>query len=68
MCIIQIYCGITCSRVLNGELCTQRLQKLIFLYLSTHSFVKFSLRSSGLIIGDFSTVFQNSQNQLRNHL
>ena len=33
--------------VLNGELYTQRLQKLIFLYLSTGCFVKFLLCSSG---------------------
>ena len=30
--IIQIYSGITCGRVLNGELCAQTLQKLIYLY------------------------------------
>ena len=29
----QIYSGITRGRVLNGELYTQRLQKLIYLYL-----------------------------------
>ena len=29
--ILQIYSGITCGRVLNGELYTQRLQKLIYL-------------------------------------
>ena len=46
--IIQIYSGITCGRVLNGECYTQRLHKLIFLYLSTGCFVEFSLLSSGL--------------------
>ena len=30
--IIQIYSGITSGKVLNGELYTQRLQKLIYLY------------------------------------
>ena len=38
--IIPNYSGITCGRGSNGELCTQRLQKLIFLYLSTNCFVK----------------------------
>ena len=28
--IIQIYSGITCGTVLNGELYTQKLQKLIY--------------------------------------
>ena len=46
--IIQIYFGISCGRVLNGELYAQILQKLIFLDLSISCFVKFSLRSSGL--------------------
>ena len=41
--IIQIYSGIACARVFNGELCTQRLQKLIYLCLSTHCFMKISL-------------------------
>ena len=31
--IIEIYSGITCGSGLNGELYTQRLQKLIFLVL-----------------------------------
>ena len=31
--IIQIYSGITCGGVFNGELYTQRLQKLIYLYI-----------------------------------
>ena len=47
MHIIQIYCGITSGRVLNGELYTQRIQELIDLYLSTDCFVKISLYSSG---------------------
>ena len=38
----------SCRRVLNGELYAQRLQKLIYLYLSTGCFVKISLHSSGL--------------------
>ena len=46
--IIQIYSGITCGRVLNGELYAQILQKLIFLDLSICCFMTFSLRSSGL--------------------
>ena len=29
--ITQIYSGITCGRVLNGELYTEKLQKLIYL-------------------------------------
>ena len=39
MHIIQIYSGITCGRVLNGELHAQRLQKLIYLYLFTDCFM-----------------------------
>ena len=35
---------------------TQRLQKLIFLYLSTGCFGEFSLLSSGLSTDDFLTV------------
>ena len=31
--LIQIYSGITCGRVLNGELYTQNLQKLIYLHI-----------------------------------
>ena len=38
--VIQIYSGITRGRVLNGELYTHRLQKLVFLYLSTGCFGK----------------------------
>ena len=37
--IIQLCSGITCGRVLNGELCAQRLQKLIYLHLFTDCFV-----------------------------
>ena len=54
--ISQIYFGITCGGVLSGELYTQRLQKLIFLYLSTGCFVEFSPLSSGLSIDDLSSV------------
>ena len=42
--IIQIYPGITSGRVLNGELYAQRLQKLMYLYLSTDCFMKISLQ------------------------
>ena len=45
--LIQIYSGITSGRVPNGELYTQRLQKLTYLYLSTGCLVKMSLHSSG---------------------
>ena len=44
-CIIQIYSRITCSRVLNGELHAQRLQKLIYLYLLTDYFIGINLRT-----------------------
>ena len=37
--IIQIYSGNTRGRVLNRELYTQRLQKLIYLYLSANCFI-----------------------------
>ena len=42
-CIIQIYSGITRSRLLKGERYAQRLQKLIYLYLFTDCFMKISL-------------------------
>ena len=45
-CIIQMCSGITCDRVLKGELCAQRLQKLIYLHLFTDCFMKTSLQSS----------------------
>ena len=45
--IIQICSGITRGRVLNGELYAQRLQKLIYLHLSTDCFMKISVHSSG---------------------
>ena len=45
--IIHIYSGITRGKVLKGQLYTQRLQKLIYLYLSTNCFMKISLQSSG---------------------
>ena len=62
--IIQIYSGITCSRVLNGELYAQILQKLIYLYLFTDCFMKVSLQSSEQItdyswsIGTYSNLHQ----------
>ena len=46
--IIQICSGITCGRVFNGELYAQKLQKLIYLHLSSDCFMKISLHSSGL--------------------
>ena len=52
--IIQIYSGLTRARVLNGELYTQRLQKLIYLYLFTDCFMKFSHQSSEQISDDIS--------------
>ena len=48
--IIQIYSGITRGRVLNGEICTQRLHKLIYLCLSTECFMKISFYFSGQIM------------------
>ena len=41
--------GITRGRVLNGELYTQRLQKLVYLYLFTDGFMKISPQSLELI-------------------
>ena len=41
--IIQICSGITRGRVLNGELHALRLQKLVYLHLSTDCFMKISL-------------------------
>ena len=55
--IIQIYFGIAHRRVLNGELCTQRLQKLIYLCLSSDCFIKIFLHSLGQIRDDISTIF-----------
>ena len=46
--IIQIYFGITCGRVLNGELYAQSLQKLIYLHMSMDSFMTISLQSTEL--------------------
>ena len=40
--INQISSGITRGRVLNGELYAHRLQKLIYLHLSTDCFMKIS--------------------------
>ena len=42
--MIHIYSGITHGRMLNGELYTQRWQKFIYLYLSTHCFIKITLQ------------------------
>ena len=36
--IIHLCSGITCGRVLNGELCAQRFQKLLYLHLFTELF------------------------------
>ena len=44
--VSQICCGITYGRVLNGELYAPRLQKLIYLHLSTDCFMKISLQST----------------------
>ena len=44
--IIQICSGIIHGRVLNGELYAQRLQKLIYLHLSTDSFIKRNLHET----------------------
>ena len=44
--IIQLCSEMTCSRGLNGELSTQRLQKLIYLHLFGECLMKISLRSS----------------------
>ena len=43
--IFQICSGTPRGRVLNGELYAQRLQKLIYLLLSTDCFMKISLHS-----------------------
>ena len=45
--VIQICSEITHGRVLNGELYAQRLQKLIYLHLSTGCFMKISLQLTG---------------------
>ena len=56
-CIIQIYSGITCGRMLNGELYTQRLQALIYLYLSTGCFMKIDFPPLfRTLVDDFSTI------------
>ena len=43
--IIQIYSGITCGGVLNGEFYTKRLHKLIYLYFSKDCFMTISLQT-----------------------
>ena len=58
--IIQIYSGITFGRVLNGELYTCKLYKLINLCWSTGCFVKLHFTSRDDFIEGFSTV--NIQN------
>ena len=56
MRIIQICSGITRGRVLNGELYAQRLDKLIYLHLSTDCFMKIPLQSTGVLyIGEKSS-------------
>ena len=45
--ICQICSGITRGRLLNGELYAQRLQKLIYLHLSTDCFMTISLQLTG---------------------
>ena len=54
--IIQIYSGITCGRVLNGELYTCKLYKLINLCWSTGCFVKLHFTPRDDFIEGFSTV------------
>ena len=54
--IIQIYSGITCGRVLNGELYTCKLYKLINLCWSTGCFVKLHFTPRDDFIDGFSTV------------
>ena len=44
--VVQICYKTKCGRVLNGKLYAQRLQKLIFLHLSTDCFI--SLHQRGL--------------------
>ena len=51
--MIQICSRITTGRVLNGELYTQRLQKLIYAHLFTGCFMKISLQSSELNVVGF---------------
>ena len=45
-CTIQTCSGITRGRVLNGEIYTQRLRKLIYLHLVTDCCMKIALESS----------------------
>ena len=67
--MIQIYSGITLGKVLNVELYTQRLQKLIYLCLFTdcfmkivlHSFMKISLPTSGVERNLHDTVCRRTQ-------
>ena len=54
--IIQIYSGITCGRVLHGELYTCKLYKLINLCWSTGCFVKLHFTPRDDFIKGFSTV------------
>ena len=50
--IIQMCSGITCDRVLNGELYTQRFQKLIYRHLFTDCFMKIFAQLSEQIQSD----------------
>ena len=54
--IIQIYSGITCGRVLNGELYLCKLYKLINLCWSTGCFVILHFTPRDDFIAGFSTV------------
>ena len=56
-CIIQICSGITHGRVLNGELYAQRLQKLIYLHLSTDCFMKTNADKLPSVISVFLYVY-----------
>ena len=47
--VIQMCSGITCGRVLNGELYAQRFQQLSYLHLFTDCSLKISPQSSELI-------------------
>ena len=49
--------GITCGRVLNGELYVQRFEKLIYLYIFTDYFMTISPQS-------LEQTLQNDQNRV----
>ena len=44
--VVQICYKITCGRVFNGKIYAQRLQKLIYLHLSTDCFISLHQRES----------------------